>query len=88
MTTPPDDGGYVDYYAILGVPEQAKPGEVRNRYRKKMKELVGEIARSEITEGRRSTYLLEMEKLNAALVLLRDAKRLNCKAFQKPIPPT
>jgi hypothetical protein len=67
--------GYVNYYEILEVPEGAKPGEIRNRYRKKMKELVGEIARAEITEGARASYLLEMAKLNAACVLLRDLNR-------------
>lgn len=67
--------GYVDYFEILGVGEQAKPGEVRKVYRRKMKALVGEIARVEITEERRAHYLLEMAKLNAALCVLRDADR-------------
>ncbi|MCP4644863.1 MAG: hypothetical protein GY851_30755 [bacterium] len=65
--------GYVNYFDVLGVGEDAKPGEVRRVYRRKMKELVGEIARVEITEQRRAHYLLEMAKLNAALFVLRDA---------------
>jgi len=64
--------GYVNYFEILGLDEQAKPGEVRKNYKQKMKDLVMEIARVEITEERRSKYLLEMAKLNAAFYLLRD----------------
>ena len=73
---PDEEKGYVDYAEILGVDQKAKPGEVRNAYRRRMKALIGEIARVEITEERRAHYLLEMAKLNAALYLLRDqAKR-------------
>jgi curved DNA-binding protein CbpA len=75
VTETATDSGYVNYFDVLGVHEKAKPGEVRNSYRKRMKELVGEIARAEITEGARASYLLEMAKLNAALVVLRDTKR-------------
>ncbi|MBN2312234.1 MAG: hypothetical protein JXR94_24860 [Candidatus Hydrogenedentes bacterium] len=64
--------GYVNYCEILGVGEDPKPGEVRKVYRRKMKALVGEIARVEITQERRAHYLLEMAKLNAALCVLRD----------------
>ena len=71
------DDGYVNYFEILGVAEQAKPGEVRKTYRRKMKDLVLEIARVEITEERRAHYLLEMAKLNAGLCLLRDVARRN-----------
>lgn len=67
-----DDNGYVNYFEILNLDESAKPGEVRNVYRRKMKDLVYEIARVEITEDRRTHYLLEMAKLNAALFVLRD----------------
>ncbi len=69
-----DDMGYVNYFAILGLNETAKPGEVRKAYKKKMKDLVNEIANTELTEERRSHYLLEMAKLNAALYILRDPK--------------
>lgn len=66
------DKGYVNYFEVLGLGESANPGEVRKTYRREMKKLVGEIARVEITEERRSHYLLEMAKLNAALYILRD----------------
>ncbi len=66
------DKGYVNYFEILGLDEHAKPGDVRKTYRRRMKELVGEIARVEITEERRAHYLLEMAKFNAALYVLRD----------------
>jgi hypothetical protein len=69
---PDEEQGYVDYAEILGVTQTAKPGEVRNAYRRRMKALIGEIARVEITEQRRAHYLLEMAKLNASLYLLRD----------------
>jgi len=67
-----DDSGYVNYFEILELDENAKPGEVRKSYRHKMKNLVNEIASVEITEERRSHYLLEMAKLNAALYILRE----------------
>jgi hypothetical protein len=66
--------GYVNYFEVLDVPEDAKPGEVRRDYRRRMKDLVAEIARVEITEERRTHYLLEMAKLNAALFVLRDTE--------------
>lgn len=66
--------GYVNYFEILGLPEDCKPGEVRKNYRKQMKDLVMEIARVEITEEKRDTYLLDMARLNAAYFILRDNK--------------
>jgi hypothetical protein len=68
------DSGYVNYFEILGLAEGAKPGEVRNVYRRRMKALVSEIARVEITEDRRNRFLLEMSLLNAALLLMRDTE--------------
>ncbi|MFP4499647.1 MAG: hypothetical protein ACLFTT_01480 [Candidatus Hydrogenedentota bacterium] len=67
-----DDQGYIDYFAILGVDHDAKTGEIKKNYRKKMKELVMEIARVAITEERRDRYLLDLAKLNAAYYILRD----------------
>lgn len=67
-----DVQGYIDFFAILGLDAEAKPGEVRKEYRKRMKDLVNEIASVEITEDRRARYLLEMAKLNAAYYVLRD----------------
>lgn len=69
---PETDDGYINFFEILGLNEDAKPGEVRKVYRRRMKELVGEIARVEITQQRRARYLLEMAKLNAALLVLRE----------------
>jgi hypothetical protein len=66
------DKGYVNYFEILGLEDAAKAGEVRKDYRHKMKDLVMEIARVQITEERRAHYLLEMAKLNAAFYILRD----------------
>lgn len=66
------ENGYVDYFDILGLAPDAKPGDVRKAYRRKMKDLVMEIARVQITEDRRARFLLEMAQLNAALCLLRD----------------
>jgi curved DNA-binding protein CbpA len=69
------DSGYINYFDILELPEDAKPGDVRKTYRKKMKNLVQEIARVEITEDRRDRYLLDLARLNAAFYILRDNDR-------------
>jgi len=66
------DLGYVNYFEVLGVAEDAKPGEVRKTYKRKMKDLLGEINRVEVTAKLKSQYLLDMAKLNAALFILRD----------------
>lgn len=63
--------GYVNYYEILGLNTDAKPGEVRNAYKRLMKTLVMEIARVQITKERRDAFLLDMAKLNAAVYILR-----------------
>ena len=71
-----EEAGYVNYFEILGLDDQSNPGEVRKTYKRKMKDLVREIAHVEITEERRTHYLLEMAKLNGAVFILRDkAKR-------------
>ena len=71
-----EKSGYLSYFEILGLDDQANPGEVRKTYKRKMKDLVREIAHVEITEERRTHYLLEIAKLNAAVYVLRDkAKR-------------
>lgn len=67
--------GYINYFEVLGLEPEAKPGEVRREYRRRMKSLVGEIATVEITEERRSKYLLEMAKLNAAFYVLGKSER-------------
>lgn len=67
--------GYINYFEILGVDRNARRGEVRKAYLHRMKALIAEIARMEITEERRNTYLLEIAKLNAAYFVLRDAEQ-------------
>jgi len=69
------DAGYINYFEILGLRENANPGEVRNTYRQKMKTLVQDIKRATITEDRRAQFILEMAKLNAAAIVLRDNAR-------------
>lgn len=66
------DVGYINFFDILGVGEDAKTAEVRSTYKKKMKDLVWEIQHAELTEARRAQYLLQMAQLNAAFVVLRD----------------
>jgi len=67
--------GYIDYFAILSLGPEAKPGEVRKQYKKKMKNLVMEIAQAEITEEKRRQYLRQVAELNAAFYILRDNDR-------------
>lgn len=74
MSGSDSENGYVDYFAILGLPVDAKPGDVRKAYKRKMKDLVMEIARVQITEDRRARFLLDMAQLNAALCVLRETE--------------
>jgi len=67
-----DESGYIDFFEILGVAENAKTAEVRSTYKKKMKDLLWEIQHAELTEGKRAQYLLQMAQLNASFVILRD----------------
>ncbi len=67
-----DDSGYVNFYSVLDLKDDASPGDVRKTYRRKMKDLVNEIHNTTITEARRNHFLLEMAKLNAAVYILRD----------------
>lgn len=68
----PDKSGYINYFEILGVDENAKAGEIRKQYRLRIQALVAEIRKSQITEAKRAQFLLEMAKLNAAVLVLRD----------------
>jgi curved DNA-binding protein CbpA len=69
------EAGYINYFEILGLGEDANPGEVRNTYRKKMKALRDSVTDT-IPEDRRAQFILDMAKLNAAVFILRDqAKR-------------
>jgi DnaJ-class molecular chaperone len=69
---PDQDKGYVDYFAELGVDQDCKPGEVRNQYKKCIKDLLMHISQVQITEERRDNFLLALAKLNAAFFILRD----------------
>ncbi len=67
--------GYVDYFSILGLTEDCKPGEVRKEYKRLMKDLVMEIHRTKLTEDKRDKFLLNMAQLNAAFYILRDNEK-------------
>lgn len=69
------ESGYIDYFALLGLTADAKPGEVRNSYKKAMKNLVADISQAQITPDRRDRFLLNMAQLNAAFYILRDKER-------------
>lgn len=77
------DAGYINYFSILGLDPDAKPGEVRKEYRRRMKELIVEISRAEITEERRAHFLLEMAKLNAAYYVLWNGDRREAYAAER-----
>lgn len=70
-----NEAGYVDYFAVLELTPEAKPGEVRKNYKKMMKDLILDIARTEITEEKRDRFLLSMARLNTAFYILRDNDR-------------
>ena len=69
------DQGYIDYFDALGVSDTAKIGEVKNTYKKVMKQLLMEIGRTTITDSRRDSFLLNIARLNAAYYILRDNDR-------------
>lgn len=66
------DDGYINYFEVLELGDDCKPGEVRNSYKKQMKKLLSEIGRTQITDSRRDAFLLELAKHNAAYYILRD----------------
>lgn len=70
-----NDRGYVNYFEILDLPHDCKPGEVRKLYKKKMKNLLLDISRSDLGQDKRNRFLLEMAQLNAAFYTLRDSER-------------
>jgi hypothetical protein len=70
--------GYIDYFEVLDLSHECKPGEVRKQYKNLMKDLVIEIARAAkegMTDEKRDRYLLAMAKLNTAFYILRDNER-------------
>lgn len=66
------DDGYINYFEVLELGEDCKPGEVRNNYKRLMKKLLMEIGRSQITDSRRDAFLLDIATHNAAYYILRD----------------
>lgn len=69
------DEGYIDYFAVLQLAPDCKPGEVRKQYKKLMKDLLIDISRATLTPATRDEYLLKMATLNAAFFILRDNGR-------------
>lgn len=70
-----NDQSYVNYFEMLDVAEDAKPGEVRNAYKKHMKDLMLTIQSTELNEAKRDRFLLDIARLNAAYFILRDNER-------------
>lgn len=64
--------GYINYFDTLGLADNANPGEVRNAYKRMMKKLIQDIANTEITPEKRSSFILDMARLNAACFVLKD----------------
>lgn len=69
------DKGYVNYLEIFKLQEDCKPGEVRNAYKRLMKDLIFEISRTQMTPDKRDRYFLELARHNAAFYILRDNAR-------------
>lgn len=67
------DAGYVNYFADLGLKEDAHTGEVRKVYRRAIKKLVADATQGgPMSQSRQNKYLLDMSRLNAALYVLKD----------------
>ncbi len=69
------NAGYVNYFETLGLADGANPGEARKVYKRMMKKLVQDIARTEITPDKRSAFILDVARLNAACFVLKDKDR-------------
>ena len=69
------EAGYINYFETLGLPNGANPGEVRNTYKKLMKQLVQQIAKVEVTPERRNRFIMQMATMNAAVFVLKDKER-------------
>lgn len=76
------EAGYINYFEILGLAEDANPGEVRNTYRKKMK-VLRDTVRDATTEDKRSQFILDLAKLNAAVYILRDQAKREAYATER-----
>lgn len=69
------DAGYVDYFAVLELDAECKPGDVRKEYKRRIKDLLLSIQKTAMNEAKRDQYLLDMALLNAAFYILRDNDR-------------
>lgn len=69
---------YIDYFAVLNLPEDCKTGDVKKNYKKLMKDLLLEIHNiTSLTPAELDHYLLKMAMLNAGFYILRDDERRN-----------
>lgn len=66
------DNGYINYFDVLELDADCKAGEVRNNYKRLIKNLLMEISKVQITESRRDAFLLDIARHNAAFYILRD----------------
>ena len=69
------EAGYINFFEILDAKDTAKPGEVRNAYKKRMKSLVADLSRQDLTSEQLNKSILDMAQLNAAVYVLRDNAR-------------
>ncbi|MCX8064736.1 MAG: hypothetical protein N3G21_06135 [Candidatus Hydrogenedentes bacterium] len=78
---------YIDYFSILGLPEDCKTGDVKKNYKKLMKDLLLEIHNiSSLTPAELDNYLLKMAMLNAGFYILRDdGRRSNYISHRKKV---
>lgn len=69
------DAGYINYFDTLGLADGANPGEVRKVYKRSIKKLIQEVSGKAITPDKRSSFILDMSRLNAACFVLKDKDR-------------
>ncbi len=69
------ESGYINYYELLGLTNGAKPGEARNAYKKRIKNLIADFSSQDQTRDRVNAFVLDMAQLNAAVYVLRDNTR-------------
>ncbi|PCJ58887.1 MAG: hypothetical protein COA73_09545 [Candidatus Hydrogenedentota bacterium] len=69
------ESGYINYYELLGLANEAKPGEARNAYKKRIKNLIADFSSKEQTRDIVNAFVLDMAQFNAAVYVLRDNTR-------------
>ena len=67
--------GYINYFDTLGLADGANPGEVRKSYKKLVKKLIQDVQNTEVTPDKRSAFILDMARFNAACFVLKDKVR-------------